>query len=458
MTVTAGVPTAGRFRGELRKYRRVRDGRSVLRRVSDSDALFPSAMGVGLAYGGVTKLLLTPAPPPGAEVPSLWLLSLVAVLVLALALKALLAFGPVLVGSATWTWLLASPVDRRSVLLARFGLAVAVGAVGGGLLFVVLAVLARASAPVVLAAGVPTGVLVTALAAVVQRSPAAADRVQRLLLLAVAVDVVLVAVVTLTAPRQAALSHLAVDTGMLALGVLAAAIALTWFAAHRLGRFTRAALANGVQLADAATAAAVWLDPMLLSATVVSRRTRAIGRVRSAHLRGGRTAVLLRAEWVRLRRARLEVSVWAALAVLPYAAGEVLPSALVAPVHLVGAFLATDRLAFGLRTVARSDYLRRALGGSDLELRLTHLVIPAVAALVWCVVTFPALPVPVAAVISLFGAVSVTYRMATRQSMDYSSPVLDTPYGILPVNIIRQMARGPGLLAFLVLVQFLTTS
>lgn len=356
-----------------------------------------------------------------------------------------------------------SPVDRRSALSGRFWLAVVVGAVGGGLLFVLLAVLAGASAPTVpaiIAAGVPTGVLVTSLAAIVQRGgPAAVDRVQRLLLGVLAVDVVLVAVVTLIEPRQAA-HQLAVDAWVLVLGIVVAAVALTWLAAQRLGGLTRASLTNGAQLADAATAAAVWLDPTLLSATLVSRRTRAVGRVRSGHLRGGRTAVLLRAEWTRLRRMRLELSVWAALIVLPYVAVELFPSAVVAPVHLVSAFLATERLAFGLRTVARSDSLRRALGGTDLELRLTHLVLPTIGALVWCAVTWQALPSPasVVAAVSLFGAVSVTYRMATRQSMDYDSPILDTPYGIVPVNIVRQVMRGPGLLAILVLVQFFIVS
>ena len=455
--------TAKGFQQELRRYSQARTRTSAARRVLDSsDVLFGAAMGVGLLYGGLTQLVRAPAPVAGAELPSLWFVSLAAVFLVTVALKVLLAFGPVLVDSARWTWMLASPVDRRSALVARFCLAVVVGAVGGGLLFVVLAVLAGASAPTVpaiIAAGVPTGVLVTALAAIVQRGgPAAVDRAQRLLLGVLAVDVVLIAVVTLTVPRQTGPRHLAVDVWLLVLGALVAAAALTWLAVHRLGRFTRAALTNGAQLADAATAAAVWLDPTLLSATVVARRTRAVGRVRSGRLRGGRTEVLLRAEWVRLRRMRLEVSVWAALMVLPYVAVELFPSVVVAPVHLVAAFLATERLAVGLRTVARSDYLRRALGGTDLELRLTHLVLPAVGALVWCAVTFPALPAPAPVAVSLFGAVSVTYRMATRQSLDYDSPILDTPYGIVPVNIVRQVLRGPGLLAILVLVQFLIVS
>jgi hypothetical protein len=387
----------------------------------------------------------------------------VAILLLALSIKAILAFGPILVSSAIQTWLLSSPIDRRATLVARFVVTVGAGAFGGALLFIVLGVFAEVSVrtlPVVVASGLMAGVLVIALATVAQSSLTMAAQIQRTLRVVVRADIISIGIVLLVAPSQTTSRGLTVDNWIVPACALVAAVLLTCVAFRRLGQFGRAALINGTQLADAATAAATWLDPTLLSATVVSRKTRAIGRVRSEHLHGSRTVVLLRAEWIRLRRMSLEVSVWAGLMVLPYVAKEILPFGAVAPVHLVSAFLATERLAGGLRTVARSEFLRRALGGTDLQLRLVHLIMPAVGTVVWCVATVFALPAHafLCAAVSAFGAIAVTYRMATRQAMDYSSPLLDTPFGLVPVNIVRQVVRGPALLAILVLVQFVIAS
>ncbi|MGM1057995.1 DUF6297 family protein [Saccharothrix sp. Mg75] len=457
------APSAASVRSELRRLGRVRDPRSFRRRVLDSsDGLFGGAMAVGLAWGGLSAVpdAASGLLASGGSTPLL--LGPVALLAVVLVLKLLLAVGPVAVSSAASSWLLAAPVDRRSLLLGRFGAALAAGAVGGGLLFAALGPFAGRAAGVVAAAGVPVGLLVVGVAVVLQRDPAAVVSAQRWSRVVVAVAVALVAVVPALGrgwlpagtwwPPAAVV---AVAAGTVAVVVVAAVVA-TAVAWRGLGGFTRAALTGGTQLVDAARAAAVWLDPAMLADVLAARRARAVGRVRSGALRGGRAAVVLRAELVRLRRGGAAVSTWAGLAVVPYAAAQVLPGAAVGAVHLVAAFLATERLAAGLRAVARSAALRRALGGTDREQRLLHLVVPASGALVWCAVTFPALPVaaPVLVVVSAVGAVAVTYRMATRPDVDYASAgVVDTPYGLVPVNVVRQVMRGPGLLLVLVVVQ-----
>jgi hypothetical protein len=237
---------------------------------------------------------------------------------------------------------------------------------------------------------------------------------------------------------------LIVPAGVLA--VLLAAVA--WI---RLSRLDRHALTSGNDLATAAVVAGAWLDPSLLAAAMETRRSRRMGRVRSRRITGGWVTALLRAELARVRRRPSAVLVWSGLLLVPYLAGLIFSGLVAAPVHLLGTFLAADRFAGGLRTVCRSSALRFALGGSDQDLRLVHLLLPAGAAVAWSALAAPALPAHVllTAAISAVGAVVVIYRMATRPPMDYASPMLATPFGVVPVNLLRQVARGPALLIVL---------
>ncbi|MBW4721525.1 hypothetical protein KZQ38_30490 [Saccharothrix sp. SC076] len=142
---------------------------------------------------------------------------------------------------------------------------------------------------------------------------------------------------------------------------------------------------------------------------------------------------------------------------LPYLTAATLPAHLIAAVHLVCAFLATDRLATGLRAVCRSPALRRAIGGRDRQLRLVHLVLPSSGALLWVAATAPALPDPSVfpVAVSILGAVAVTYRIANRPPVEYTSAAVDTPMGMMPIGLIAQVLRGPALLLALTAVQLL---
>lgn len=118
-------------------------------------------------------------------------------------------------------------------------------------------------------------------------------------------------------------------------------------------------------------------------------------------------------------------------------------------VHLIAAFVATDRLAAGLKAVCRSAAIRRMLGVPDGVLRLAHLVVPAVGAVVWCAVTTPFTPHVwwLNGVVSAVGAVAVVYRVATRPPLDYGVAAID--FGVLgpvPIGLVVQLSRGPALL------------
>lgn len=85
----------------------------------------------------------------------------------------------------------------------------------------------------------------------------------------------------------------------------------------------------------------------------------------------------------------------------------------------------------------------RTRGADDRLLRLPLTVIPVVAAVVTTVLTAPLAamnPTPMALV--LIGAVTAMYRIRTRAPLTYDGLILETGFGQVPVDLIRQKIRG----------------
>jgi hypothetical protein len=80
-----------------------------------------------------------------------------------------------------------------------------------------------------------------------------------------------------------------------------------------------------------------------------------------------------------------------------------------------------------------------------------------VAVAVWTAALLPALlPLnPIAVLLIPLGAVAVVERSATRPTPDYGAAVFDTGMGAVQVDLVRQLVRGPALLAGLAAVQLL---
>jgi hypothetical protein len=247
---------------------------------------------------------------------------------------------------------------------------------------------------------------------------------------------------------------------VLAAVALVAAVLLARRTRPALVHLDRASLGGGAQLAEAAVTAAVMLDPSLLSGILTTRRWRLAGTVHSRRLwRGPRWWVLLQADVLRQLRRRADVLAYAALALTPYAVSVFAPVA-TGPARIVAGFLAVDRLAGGLRAVARTPGLRRMLGGSDRGLRLVHLVVPAVGLVLWWVATSWAGPAPgpTLTVVLTLGLLGAVYRTATRPPMSYDSDISDSPMGPVPTSLVRKVLRGPDVVALLVLVDLLVSS
>jgi hypothetical protein len=369
--------------------------------------------------------------------------------------RGLAALGPLFVTPAGQTWALAAPVSRRGWLwpwlAALLGITAIVGAaVGAG---------AGAFAQVsqfwwAITAGAVLAPTVAALCVVAQ-SPTAPrwTRWQGPGLLAG--GVLGCGIVVALSAGGKSLPEVTVPPAAIAVAGGLACCGAVALATRALAGIDRAALTGGAQLASAVSGAVTLLDPALLADVVAARRWRAVGSVRSrSWWPGARWWILLQAEFRRPVRRPSTVLAWAALALLPYVVALVWPVA-VDPVRIVAGYLAVDRLASGLRYVCRSEALRRTLGGTDADLRIAHLIVPSLGLAVWWAATAPVSgwSNPVLATVLAVGVLAAVYRGAGRRPISYAGMAVDTPFGLLPLDLIRQVLRGPDVLAVVLVVE-----
>jgi len=476
------VPAARTLRRRLRRVRSAHRDTSLAGILTD---VYMGVMAVAI-YGtaAVTVIRRHLRLPPTASAADSGvraaLLFAAALVTAGLGWQTARSLGPLYLTGAGRYWAAGTPVDRAGWLRPALGWVVLAGAGGGALLgFLVGLVGADAGGPI-------AGTVTTAAAAGAGLAAATVIAQSRIGLPAqarggagsdagairVGVGTALVGVGFAVALAVIALDAGGVHPSLPAVPVwwcagaallLAAAAAMT--ALRRLGRLDAAALTGGAQLADAATLAAVFLQPAMLSDIIELRRWRRVGRVRSrpfgrppalvaAHDRYRRMWTLVHADLRRQWRRPTSAVAWAALLVVPYATVLLAPAA-AAPVRVVAGYLATQRLCAGLRTVCRSAALRRTLGGSDRLLRGSHLVVPGIALAVWWAATAPVLgrfgqAEPVLALGVLFAC----YRSASRQPTSYDGVAVDTPFGLMQPALLTQLVRGFDVLAVVALVAF----
>jgi hypothetical protein len=440
------APSAHDLRVRLRHGRRQHHSRSLGDFLTDLYLLaFLAAMYGYVIVHAARQYLHSPTAGHGDRAGRYWLGAAVVLAGAGFAWQGLRAVGPLLSTPSMYTWVVATPVSRRAWLLPRLA-----GLLSGAALVGSLAV-ATGSGWAALA-GAGFGVGGAALCVVAQKAGARWPGPVGGALAGIGAVTALVIIVAHYAGFGLAEPAVPVAAVLAVIGIPFALVA-TVLAVGALPQLDRAALTGGAQLAATAVTAAIWLDPSMLSGVLETRRWRRIGVVtRRRFWRGGRIGVLLQAELRRHLRRPGALAIWAALALAQYGIAIAVPS--VAWVtRLVGAYLAANRLTGGLRTVSRSPGLRRALGGSDSTLRLVHLVVPWVGAVLWWLLTWPAGPhlagVEPLIVVAVVGA---AYRAATRPPMAYGGAAVDTPFGLIPVDLIRQVIRGPDVLAVAIVI------
>jgi hypothetical protein len=428
-------------------------------RLSRAGDLYMIALGLFI-WGGITlqairRLLDSPPHLPAiTNLPTAqWLLASAGVLGLSLAIRAMLVAGPVVAGGAFQFWLLAAPLDRRGLLTRRFWWTAVITTSVGGLLGLGSAALLRGS----LEGKLTTTVACAALAAsafvltvVLQSRPDGASLGRRLSF-GLSALAILMAAATLTMP----LPVINLPFVLVAAVLLPISVILFARAYAILGALNRAALSTGTEMVMAAQVSVNWMDVSLFTSIAEIRKWRRIGRVSSRKLHGSRYFAMLGAEITRTSRARAALAIWAGLLLVPYAVAQVLPATFVPTAQLFLATFAISPFAIGLRNLGRSPALQRNLGGSNLGQRLTHLVVPSTMALLWTALTFPAAGIEhwLATALSPVGAVLYVYRHAVRKPTNYDPGVVDSPFGLMPLNTIWQLIRGPLLLLLIAAIQ-----
>jgi hypothetical protein len=452
------VPPARELRTHLARVRRSR--RAAAGQGPDRDwytPLLAVAVLGGLLVQGVRRVTGAEAGPlPHAPHVGL-LLGAVGLVLAGVVLRAALALGPMLAGPAVRHWVLAGTVDRAAMLRPRYvalAAAAALAGAGGGALAALVAAVAPPWWAALWWAGTGSGAAaaLAAVAVVWQAGDARTGRAVGTALVAAGAVTVAAALLVPRASTVPALPAPAATTAAWALALL-----LLGHGWRRLGVLDRAALGAGSGLAAAVQAAGTFMQPSLLLGLLEERRWRSAQRGRSRPGRGRGYGALLHSDLRRTLRTPGALPLAVGLLLVTYAAAAVLPAVVVPTVAVVAAYAVASRAASGVRAVTRSAALRRALGGTDRALIMVHLVAPLVVVAVWTAALLPALlPLnPLAAVLIPVGAVVVVERSATRPPPDYGAAVFDTGFGGVQVDLVRQLMRGPALLAGLAAVQLL---
>ena len=469
------VPPAAEVRVALRRVRRTHSERTLGELLTDVYLLaFLAVLYGGAGTVSIRRHLAQPlVGPAGTAALRAWLVLGLLVTIAALLWHGLRTLGPLVIVPAVQSWVLATPVDRGGWLRVPLGLLLTVGGVIGAAIGVLagwagLFVRGTAGGAVtgdgaaalgwLLVSGIGAGLALASAAVVAQARPREYGR--RALAVVIVAGLALVAVAVVAGRTGVTVPTPSVAAWLVAAAAVGAGVMLIRRAAATLPRLDRAALGGGAQLATAAMTAAIMLDPSLLSGIVGAHRWRLAGLVHSRRFwPGGRRWVLLQADVLRQLRRRADVAAYAALALAPYATAVFAPLA-VGPIRIVAAYLAVDRLAGGLRTVARSAALRRTLGGSDAELKMIHLVVPSLGLVLWWLATAwcGAASPPVIAVLLVLGVVGAVYRTATRPPMSYDAGLADSPMGPIPTTLLRRLIRGPDLVAVLVLIDLFASA
>jgi hypothetical protein len=387
-----------------------------------------------VAHGGAGHV-------PHALVPDLGLaLALVAA---GTGLRALQLIGPVVCDPARATWLLASPVSRSGLLGAAAGMAVLgaalVGAAAGLAVGLLLSWPQVASAVV----GGLLAALLTLGSISLQGRAWGATWLRRIGdgLAVLAVPVLVAGLVGFDAEPA---SPSARTAALVALGLGVLTLVAGTGLRRALGRLRRADLVAGTGLATGLRATVTALDGSFVAETLRLRRLLERGEVGSKPLRGSGFSALVWADVRRSWRARRGWLAAVAATTLVWAADDLYGRLGSATVLVLVAWAGAGAAAAGLRTIARSTALSRALPLTDADLRAAHLVVPGAVALVIGEIACALAVRPGwwAVIVTLLAAAGVLRTAAGRPDIRWELQAT-SPMGALPVGAVTAFLVGP---------------
>ena len=378
---------------------------------------------------------------------------------IALALAAAQAVGPVMVTPATGAWLLTTPVDRGPLLRSRLMAATAAAMVCCGAAVAVIGLLAGfdyGGIAVLATATALAGGAVTALAATWQaRDGRPTSRVAMALATLLTVWMLLVA---LDAEPSSSSGWLAGPAGWTVTGLTgAAAVVLLTRAASRVTSLLRAQLVPGGSLLASLSGALAGLDFSLAYDVLVARRWRTAATVRPSTGGPAGAWALVWRDVVRLRRSPGAPAALAASLLVPYVVLRLELDDAIVLASALAAFLAGLWSFSALRTTGRNPGLVRCFPMSLAAVRSATLVVPGALLLAWSLALVPALAralddatpadVLLVAVATGGSALAAIARWMLAPPPDYSMPLVASPTGAIPTGLIVSALRGFDVLA-----------
>lgn len=479
------IPTSRRLRQWMRTTRRRHADRSFWQVFEDIYLVIFTLAMLGATGGNVVHHLNANAASCTSFTCgelSNWMPWIIIPLLLATTLRVLLSVGPVAASQATGFWLLATPVNRASLLRPTYRLVVGVVAVVGFVASLIVWSLLGATFFDVLEASALIAALLVCIATLTVWAQQTAQRsrwvlrVADLLLVAAVIPAVALALQRSTRPRAAETLYLdaqwanVVEPGgmpiltfsdvaepglldqqqtwlLIVFGfVLILSLALVVVTSHTLDKLSRTTVIAGGDLLAGLAGAASSLDISMLADVVSGRHWRLKGRVRSRRGRGANGGALVHREFLRILRWPRRLVIGFALLVVPYAVSGAGFDVLVPIAAGFAGFVAVRPLMDGLRSVCRSTGLVRALGMDLRELRVIMAVVPALFAVVWSLLALPAIGNLAATFAVAAGMIAGAVRQASARPPSYAGPLVSSPMGAIPPGLFSQPMRGFDLL------------
>lgn len=464
------IPASKDLRQWMRKARRGKADRTFWQQFESIYVVIFTLVMVG-ATGGNVVLDLNERTAACTTSSCGWLLETIPFVLVPLLvsgmLRMLLSVGPVSASRATGFWLLATPVDRASLLRPSYQLVIAVAAVVGALAAVVGWALFGAAWTAVGEAAVLTTALLIGTACFTVWAQQSASRTRWSLRVADGLLVIaaLPALVLAARPQGEATATTALATlrvveaqpeplltpeqlRLLLIGgfALLMAVALVVLTAQSLDKLSRQSVVAGGELLAGMAGAAITLDVSLLADVVAGRHWRLVGRVKSRRGRASHVEAVIHREALRVLRWPRRLVIGFALLIVPYAVAGTGYDVLVPLAAGMAGFIAARPLMDGLRSVCRSAGLVRALGMELRPLRIAMSVVPGAFVLVWTALALPALGDPAVGVAVAAGVLSGVVRQASARPPSYSGPLVSSPMGAIPPGLFSQPIRGFDLL------------
>ncbi|MET0822486.1 MAG: DUF6297 family protein [Aeromicrobium sp.] len=378
---------------------------------------------------------------------------------IAIALAAAQAVGPVMVTPATGAWLLTTPIDRGPLLRSRLMAATVAAMACCGAEVAVIGLLAGFDygAIAVLAAGTAlAGGAVTALSATWQSRDGRPTR--RLAVALATLTAVWMLLVALDAEPSTSSGWLEGPAGWAVTGLVGAAGALLVVrAAARVASLLRAQLVPGGSLLASLSGALAGLDFSLAYDVLVARRWRTAATVRPSTGGPDGAWALVWRDVVRLRRSPGAPVALAASLLVPYVVLRLELDDAIVLASALAAFLSGLWSFSALRTTGRNPGLVRCFPMSLAAVRSATLVVPGALLLVWSLALVPALAqaldgataadVLLVAVATGGSALAAIARWMLAPPPDYSMPLVASPTGAIPTGLIVSALRGFDVLA-----------